>query len=161
MHRRPVRLDPISSVASLEPDSDQRRGRQAEIAKSQRVFSNEAGPSARWPSMNERCHNPLGTLYGSVYGDLNLGHAAMGLAYTATLGESESFTTIELKINFLRGVRKATLTAEATFYYSVVWTVSGAPLCTDGLLIHANDSSLRPFPTGARPAGRDQQPGAG
>ncbi|HMB05671.1 MAG TPA: PaaI family thioesterase, partial [Isosphaeraceae bacterium] len=31
----------------------------------------------------------------------------------ATLGEGETFTTIELKINFLRAVRKATLTAEA------------------------------------------------
>ena len=34
--------------------------------------------------------------------------------FAATLGEGESFTTVELKINFLRAVRKATLTAEAT-----------------------------------------------
>src|SRR5207249_8297547 len=39
--------------------------------------------------------------------------AAMGYAYAATLAEGETFTTIELKINFLRAVRKATLTAEA------------------------------------------------
>ena len=37
----------------------------------------------------------------------------MGYAYAATLGEGETFTTIELKINFLRAVRKATVTAEA------------------------------------------------
>ena len=37
----------------------------------------------------------------------------MGYAYAATLGEGETFTTIELKINFFRPVRKATLTAEA------------------------------------------------
>jgi uncharacterized protein (TIGR00369 family) len=37
----------------------------------------------------------------------------MGFAYAATLGKGETFTTIELKINFLRAVRKATLTAEA------------------------------------------------
>jgi uncharacterized protein (TIGR00369 family) len=37
----------------------------------------------------------------------------MGYAYAATLAEGETFTTIELKINFLRAVRKATLTAEA------------------------------------------------
>jgi uncharacterized protein (TIGR00369 family) len=37
----------------------------------------------------------------------------MGYAYAATLGEGETFTTIELKINFLRAVRKATLTADA------------------------------------------------
>jgi uncharacterized protein (TIGR00369 family) len=37
----------------------------------------------------------------------------MGYAYAATLGKGETFTTVELKINFLRAVRRATLTAEA------------------------------------------------
>jgi uncharacterized protein (TIGR00369 family) len=37
----------------------------------------------------------------------------MGYAYAATLAEGETFTTVELKINFLRAVRKGTLTAEA------------------------------------------------
>jgi uncharacterized protein (TIGR00369 family) len=60
---------------------------------------------------DERHHNPMGTLHGGVYCDL--ADAAMGYAYGATLGEGETFTTIELKINFLRAVRKATLTAEA------------------------------------------------
>src|SRR6202047_1570357 len=67
------------------------------------VFEMEAG---------ERHHNPMGTLHGGVYCDL--ADAAMGFAYAATLQEGESFTTVELKINFLRAVRKATLTAEAT-----------------------------------------------
>jgi uncharacterized protein (TIGR00369 family) len=58
-----------------------------------------------------RHHNSLGTLHGGVYCDL--ADAAMGWAYAATLAEGESFTTIELKINFLRAVRDATLTAEA------------------------------------------------
>jgi uncharacterized protein (TIGR00369 family) len=60
---------------------------------------------------DERHHNPMGTLHGGVYCDL--ADAAMGYAYAGTLGEGEAFTTIELKINFLRAVRKATLTAEA------------------------------------------------
>jgi uncharacterized protein (TIGR00369 family) len=60
---------------------------------------------------DERHHNPMGTLHGGIYCDL--ADAAMGYAYAATLAEGESFTTIELKINFLRAVRKATLTAEA------------------------------------------------
>src|SRR5882762_9068136 len=60
---------------------------------------------------DERHHNPMGTLHGGIYCDL--ADAAMGYAYAATLGESETFTTIELKINFLRAVRKTTLTAEA------------------------------------------------
>jgi uncharacterized protein (TIGR00369 family) len=57
-----------------------------------------------------RHHNPMGTLHGGVYCDL--ADAAMGMAYASTLGEGESFTTLELKINFLRPVRQATLTAE-------------------------------------------------
>src|SRR5262245_61936005 len=60
---------------------------------------------------DERHHNPMGTLHGGVYCDL--ADATMGYAYASTLGEGETFTTIELKINFLRAVRKATLTAEA------------------------------------------------
>ena len=59
----------------------------------------------------ERHHNSMGTLHGGVYCDL--ADAAMGMAYAATLSEGESFTTVELKINFLRAVRDATLTAEA------------------------------------------------
>jgi uncharacterized protein (TIGR00369 family) len=61
--------------------------------------------------VDERHHNPMGTLHGGVYCDL--ADAAMGYAFAATLGEGETFTTIELKINFLRAVRKSTLTAEA------------------------------------------------
>jgi uncharacterized protein (TIGR00369 family) len=60
--------------------------------------------------VDERHHNPMGTLHGGIYCDL--ADAAMGMAYAATLVEGESFTTIELKINFLRAVRRATLTAE-------------------------------------------------
>src|SRR5947209_12563517 len=60
---------------------------------------------------DERHHNPMGTLHGGIYCDL--ADAAMGFAYASTLGDHETFTTIELKINFLRAVRKATLTADA------------------------------------------------
>jgi uncharacterized protein (TIGR00369 family) len=60
---------------------------------------------------DERHHNPMGTVHGGVYCDL--ADAALGSAYAATLAEGETFTTIELKINFLRAVRKETLTAEA------------------------------------------------
>jgi uncharacterized protein (TIGR00369 family) len=60
---------------------------------------------------DERHHNPMGTLHGGVYCDL--ADAAMGYAYAAALGEGETFTTVELKINFFRPVRKGELTAEA------------------------------------------------
>ena len=55
--------------------------------------------------------NPMGTLHGGVLCDI--ADAAMGLAYAATLGEGESFTTLELKINFLKPVWKDKLRAVA------------------------------------------------
>jgi uncharacterized protein (TIGR00369 family) len=61
---------------------------------------------------DERHHNPMGTLHGGIYCDL--ADAAMGYAYASTLGEGETFTSVELKINFFRPVRKGRLTAEAT-----------------------------------------------
>jgi uncharacterized protein (TIGR00369 family) len=60
---------------------------------------------------DERHHNPMGTLHGGIYCDL--ADAAMGYAYAATLGEGETFTTVELKINFFRPVRQGRLAAEA------------------------------------------------
>jgi uncharacterized protein (TIGR00369 family) len=60
---------------------------------------------------DERHHNPMGTLHGGVYCDL--ADLAMGYAYAATLAQGETFTTVELKINFLRAVRRGKLTAEA------------------------------------------------
>src|SRR5438552_3357951 len=71
----------------------------------------EPGHAVFAMEIDERHHNPMGTLHGGIY--CELADAAMGYAYAATLGEGETFTTIELKINFLRAVRKATLTAEA------------------------------------------------
>jgi uncharacterized protein (TIGR00369 family) len=62
-------------------------------------------------AVDERHHNPMGTLHGGVYCDL--ADAAMGWAYAAALAEGEGFTTVELKINLLRAVRQGTLTAEA------------------------------------------------
>src|SRR3954454_23525514 len=61
---------------------------------------------------DERHHNPVGTLHGGVYCDL--ADAAMGYAYAATLGDGETCTTVELKINFFRPVRRGRLTAEAS-----------------------------------------------
>src|SRR5436190_6825073 len=53
--------------------------------------------------------NPMGTLHGGVLCDI--ADAAMGLAYASNLGEGESFTTLELKINFLKPTWKARLCA--------------------------------------------------
>jgi uncharacterized protein (TIGR00369 family) len=53
--------------------------------------------------------NPMGTLHGGVLCDI--ADAAMGMAYAASLDEGESFTTLELKINFLKPIWKAKLIA--------------------------------------------------
>ena len=53
--------------------------------------------------------NPMGTLHGGIFCDV--ADAAMGMAWAATLDEGETFTTLELKINFLRPVWTGKLTA--------------------------------------------------
>jgi uncharacterized protein (TIGR00369 family) len=53
--------------------------------------------------------NPMGTLHGGVLCDL--ADAAMGMAYASTLEEGETFTTLELKMNFLKPVWSGRLTA--------------------------------------------------
>ena len=55
--------------------------------------------------------NPMGTLHGGVLCDLTDG--AMGVAWATELEEGESFTTLELKINFLKPIWNAKLRAEA------------------------------------------------
>jgi uncharacterized protein (TIGR00369 family) len=55
--------------------------------------------------------NPMGTLHGGILCDI--ADAAMGIAFASTLADGESFTTIELKINFFRPVWEAQLKAEA------------------------------------------------
>lgn len=71
-----------------------------EIAPGRGVIEFEAGPQHA---------NPMGTLHGGVLCDI--ADAAMGMAYAANLGEGETFTTLELKINFLKPVRTGTLRA--------------------------------------------------
>ena len=53
--------------------------------------------------------NPMGTVHGGILCDL--ADAAMGMAYASTLDEGETFTTLELKINFLKPVWTGQLTA--------------------------------------------------
>lgn len=74
--------------------------RLVEIEPGRAVVELEAG---------EQHFNPMGTLHGGILCDI--ADAAMGLAYAAALGEGETFTTLELKINFLKPVWKARLRA--------------------------------------------------
>ncbi len=64
------------------------------------VFTMDAG---------EQHGNPMGTVQGGIL--CVLADAAMGTAYGSELRAGESLTTLELKINFLRPVRRGKLTA--------------------------------------------------
>jgi uncharacterized protein (TIGR00369 family) len=55
--------------------------------------------------------NPMGTVQGGILAAI--ADAAMGWAYMTTLAEGESYTTLELKTNFLRPVRAGRLEARA------------------------------------------------
>lgn len=66
------------------------------------IFALEAGPQHA---------NPMGTLHGGILCDV--ADAAMGTAYASTLGDGDSFTTLELKINFVRPFWSGRLIATA------------------------------------------------
>ena len=77
-----------------------------------RVVEVRAGFAAfEMDASTSRHANPMGTLHGGVLCDLTDG--AMGVAWATDLGEGESFTTLELKINFLKPIWNAKLRAEA------------------------------------------------
>lgn len=60
---------------------------------------------------DERHHNPMGTVHGGIL--CTLADSAMGFAFASTLGPGESFTTLELKMNYLRPVFEGKLVAAA------------------------------------------------
>jgi uncharacterized protein (TIGR00369 family) len=74
-----------------------------------KIISAETGQVVVELEADERFANPMGTLHGGILCDI--ADAAMGLAFASTLAEDESFTTLELKINFLKPVWKARLSA--------------------------------------------------
>ncbi len=72
-----------------------------EVDPGRAVFELDAGPQHA---------SPLGTVHGGIIVDLV--DAAMGCAHASQLEEGETFTTLELKINFVKPVWKSRLVAE-------------------------------------------------
>lgn len=72
-----------------------------------------AGPglAAFEMDVDERHHNPMGSVHGGVLADLS--DAAMGYAVISTLTPHETFTTLEMKVNFLRPAFKGRLRCHA------------------------------------------------
>jgi uncharacterized protein (TIGR00369 family) len=56
--------------------------------------------------------NPMGTVHGGVFCDIL--DAAMGVAWASGLEEGETFTTLELKVNFFKPIFKSRLRAVGT-----------------------------------------------
>ena len=59
----------------------------------------------------DRHANPMGTLHGGVL--CTIADSAMGMAFASTLARGETFTTLELKINYLRPAWRTHLVADA------------------------------------------------
>jgi len=89
-----VQPPPIAQLIGFEP---------VELDSGRAVFQLEVDPA--------RHANPMGTVHGGVLCDL--ADAAMGYAYASSLARDETFTTVELKINFLRPVWRGRISANA------------------------------------------------
>jgi uncharacterized protein (TIGR00369 family) len=76
-----------------------------------RLTSVQHGEAVVELDADETHANPMGTLHGGVLCDI--ADAAMGISFASTLDDGESFTTLELKINFLRPIWKDKLRAVA------------------------------------------------
>lgn len=58
-----------------------------------------------------RHHNPMGRVHGGLISAL--ADAAMGIAFGRTLFEGQDFSTIEMKVSFIRPVKEGLIVAEA------------------------------------------------
>jgi uncharacterized protein (TIGR00369 family) len=72
-----------------------------EVEPGRAVFEMDAGPQHA---------SPLGSVHGGIICDLVDG--AMGVSHASLLEEGETFTTLELKINFMKPVWEGHLRAE-------------------------------------------------
>jgi uncharacterized protein (TIGR00369 family) len=91
----------------------------------------------------ERHANPMGTLHGGILCDLADG--AMGMAFFTTLEPGESFTTLELKINYLRPFWTGLLFAHGKVVHrgkTVGMTECGVVNAQDRLIARASSMCL-------------------
>ncbi|WP_317122744.1 PaaI family thioesterase [Alkalihalophilus lindianensis] len=88
-----ISVPPVAKLIGFEP---------VEVKNGETVFTLKT---------KEAHFNPMGTVHGGILCDL--ADAAMGVAYATLLNEHETFTTVELKINYLKPIWKTTLKARA------------------------------------------------
>lgn len=110
-----------------------------------RLESIEPGIAVVSLEADERRHaNPMGTLHGGILCDIT--DAAMGLAFASTLQDDESFTTLELKISFLRAVRNGRLVASGRVLHrgrNIGFVESDVVDETGALIARATSTCLR------------------
>ena len=75
-----------------------------------RLIARDNGRAVVLFSPTARHVNPMGTLHGGILCDI--ADAAMNAAYSTTLQDGETFTTLEMKINYLKPVWRSKLRAE-------------------------------------------------
>jgi uncharacterized protein (TIGR00369 family) len=97
-----------------------------DVQRGRSVVTLEAGPQ-HW--------NPMGTVHGGVFADV--ADAAMGIAFASTLAPGETFTTVELKMNYLRPVKEGMLiaTAEVVHRGRTIGLVEASVLDGQGRLV--------------------------
>ena len=92
----------------------------------------------------DRHANPMGTLHGGILCDV--ADAAMGIACATLLERGESFTTIELKINFLRPVVEGLIEARGRVVHrgrSVHYTECDLVAMPEGKLVAKASSTCK------------------
>ncbi len=107
------------------------------------IVSAEPGHVVMEMEVGAHLANPMGTLHGGVLCDI--ADAAMGMSYASKLGPGESFTTLELKINFLRPVWKGRIRADAGIVKAgrTVGLVECRVLTAEGQLVaHATSTCM-------------------
>lgn len=75
------------------------------------VHPGEVGESTVELDCGQHHHNPMGRVHGGVVSAL--ADAAMGIAFGRTLLDDEDFSTIEMKVSFLRPVISGRVVANA------------------------------------------------
>jgi uncharacterized protein (TIGR00369 family) len=105
----------MSATEPTPPSEFRARARANDVAVARligfQVVKAAAGQGVVTLAAGPQHANPMGTLHGGILCDI--ADAAMGMAFASTLADHESFTTIELKMNFFRPVWTAQLTADA------------------------------------------------
>ena len=61
--------------------------------------------------VDKRHHNPMGSVHGGIFCDL--ADVAMGVAVASTLKANETFSTVELHVNYIRPIVETVLIADA------------------------------------------------